>query len=81
MIDIFKNIVHNENILPNLIEPGVLKINQSVLVNIVYSGIASNFYDMNILRLSFPSYNVQINKIKLPKAVNSVAEAIINFSS
>lgn len=82
MIDIFKNIVHNENILPNLIESGVLKINQSVLVKvIVYSGIASNFYDMNILRLSFPSYNVQINKIKLPKAVNSVAEAIINFSS
>jgi len=32
MIDIFKNIVHNENILPNLIESGVLKINQSVLV-------------------------------------------------
>ena len=39
MIDIFKNIVHNENILPNLIESGVLKINQSILVNIVYSGI------------------------------------------
>ena len=32
MIDIFKNIVHNENILPNLIESGVLKINESILV-------------------------------------------------
>ena len=42
MIDIFKNIVHNENILPNLIESGVLKINQSILVKVSSMKIPKN---------------------------------------